>query len=84
MRQRVGERVDERVGHVAQRQDRFVDTVARQALQHAHDHRLVDDRQHLLGRRQGEWAQPRPLTSREHDRPHQPDQEAGGRRAVKW
>ena len=60
----------ERVGEVAQRKDRFVDSVGRQVGEHPFEHRHADNGQHLLRCRQGEGAQPRSLAAHEDNRLH--------------
>jgi hypothetical protein len=41
--------------------------------EHALDHRHLDDREHLLRRRQREWAEPGALAAYEDDGPHGAD-----------
>ncbi len=55
----------EGVGQIAQGENRLLHPVRRQVGQHPLDHRHPDDRQHLLGCRQGEGAEPGPLATYE-------------------
>ena len=66
----VGIGLDEGVGQVAERQDGLVDAVRGQLAEHPLDHRHPDDREHLLGRRERQGTQPRPLAADEDDRLH--------------
>ncbi len=66
----VGIGVDEGVGPVAEREHGVVDPVGGQVAEHPLDHRLLDDRQHLLGRGEGQRPQAGALAAHQDDGPH--------------
>ena len=65
---RVG--LHEGIGQVAQREDGLVDAVRGEVAEHPLDHGHPDDREHLLGRRERQRPEPRPLAAHEDNRFH--------------
>ena len=59
----IGIGLHEGIGQVAEREDGLIDAVGGEVTEHTLDHGHPDDREHLLGGRERQRAEPRPLAA---------------------